>query len=155
MRNRVSTNRLLEKLKAAHGDPQGEAPPEPELELEPLPPIPNKSIDTAHMFFPNITPAINRVEVIQRAVLSYYPNLRMADIKSQRRDAKVVRPRQIAMYLSKVLTMKSLPDIGRRFGGRDHTTVLHAINKVAGLIETDPAVAAEVNAIKDFLGESA
>ncbi len=72
-----------------------------------------------------------RIEDIQRTVARQY-NVSRADLLSARRTANVVRPRQIAMYLAKTLTLRSLPEIGRRFGGRDHTTVLHAVRKIAG-----------------------
>jgi chromosomal replication initiator protein len=72
---------------------------------------------------------------------------------SSRRTANVVRPRQIAMYLAKTLTLRSLPEIGRRFGGRDHTTVLHAVRKIEGLIGKDNALAAEIESLKSQLQE--
>lgn len=70
------------------------------------------------------------VETIQKAVADYY-RIKVADMYSKRRPANIARPRQIAMYLSKELTQKSLPEIGELFGGRDHTTVLHAVRKIA------------------------
>ena len=74
-----------------------------------------------------------KIEDIQRVVARQY-NVSRADLLSSRRTANVVRPRQIAMYLAKTLTLRSLPEIGRRFGGRDHTTVLHAVRKIEGLV---------------------
>jgi chromosomal replication initiator protein len=65
----------------------------------------------------------------------------------------VVRPRQIAMYLAKTLTLRSLPEIGRRFGGRDHTTVLHAVRKIEGLVGNDNMLAEEVELLKRLLQE--
>ena len=70
---------------------------------------------------------------------------------SARRTANVVRPRQVAMYLSKVMTLRSLPEIGRRFGGRDHTTVLHAVRKIEGLTGSDEALREDVRALKSML----
>ena len=70
------------------------------------------------------------VESIQKAVAEYY-RIKVADMYSKRRPANIARPRQIAMYLAKELTQKSLPEIGEQFGGRDHTTVLHAVRKIA------------------------
>ena len=67
-----------------------------------------------------------KIEDIQRVVARQY-NVSRSDLLSSRRTANVVRPRQVAMYLAKTLTLRSLPEIGRRFGGRDHTTVLHAV----------------------------
>ena len=60
----------------------------------------------------------------------------------------MVRPRQVAMYLAKTLTLRSLPEIGRRFGGRDHTTVLHAVRKIEGLVGNDMALAEEIEILK-------
>jgi chromosomal replication initiator protein len=65
----------------------------------------------------------------------------------------VVRPRQIAMYLAKALTLRSLPEIGRRFGGRDHTTVLHAVRKIETLAGSDSALAEEIELLKRLLQE--
>ena len=93
-----------------------------------------------------------RIEDIQRVVARHY-NVSRSDLVSARRTANVVRPRQIAMYLAKMLTLRSLPEIGRRFGGRDHTTVLHAVRKIEGLIGTDIALAAEIEALKGQLQE--
>jgi len=93
-----------------------------------------------------------RIEEIQRIVARHY-NVSRSDLLSARRTANVVRPRQIAMYLAKTLTLRSLPEIGRRFGGRDHTTVLHAVRKIESLIGTDTALAAEIEALKSQLQE--
>jgi chromosomal replication initiator protein len=69
------------------------------------------------------------VENIQKSVADFY-NIKVADMYSKRRPANIAMPRQIAMYLAKELTQKSFPEIGDLFGGRDHTTVLHAVKKV-------------------------
>jgi chromosomal replication initiator protein len=71
-----------------------------------------------------------------------------ADILSQRRTADVVRPRQVAMYLAKTLTLRSFPEIGRRMGGRDHTTVLHGVRKIEQLAAQSPTLADEIAAIR-------
>ncbi|MGC1777349.1 MAG: chromosomal replication initiator protein DnaA [Xanthobacteraceae bacterium] len=88
-----------------------------------------------------------RIEDIQRIVARQY-NVSRADLLSSRRTANVVRPRQVAMYLAKVLTLRSLPEIGRRFGGRDHTTVLHAVRKIENLAGNDSAFAEEIEGLK-------
>jgi chromosomal replication initiator protein len=88
-----------------------------------------------------------RIEDIQRIVARQY-NVSRADLLSSRRTANVVRPRQVAMYLAKILTLRSLPEIGRRFGGRDHTTVLHAVRKIENLAGTDSVLADEIEALK-------
>jgi chromosomal replication initiator protein len=91
-----------------------------------------------------------KIEEIQKLVASHY-NVTRADILSSRRTANVVRPRQIAMYLAKVLTPRSLPEIGRRFGGRDHTTVLHAVRKIEALAKADGKLNEEVDLLKRML----
>ena len=78
----------------------------------------------------------NAIENIQKAVAEYY-KLRISDMLSPRRPRTIVRPRQLAMALCKELTDHSLPEIGSAFGGRDHTTVLHACRKMEELCETD------------------
>ena len=88
-----------------------------------------------------------KIEDIQRVVARQY-NVSRSDLLSSRRTANVVRPRQVAMYLAKTLTLRSLPEIGRRFGGRDHTTVLHAVRKIEGLVGSDMALAEEVEILK-------
>ncbi|HUN13264.1 MAG TPA: DnaA/Hda family protein [Rhabdaerophilum sp.] len=93
-----------------------------------------------------------KIEDIQRLVANHY-NVSRADILSSRRTATVVRPRQIAMYLAKSLTLRSLPEIGRRFGGRDHTTVLHAVRKIEGMVTTDTELAGEIDHLKRMLQE--
>jgi chromosomal replication initiator protein len=93
-----------------------------------------------------------KIEEIQRAVARQY-NVSRSDLLSSRRTANVVRPRQVAMYLAKTLTLRSLPEIGRRFGGRDHTTVLHAVRKIEGLIGSDNALADEIDILKRQLQE--
>jgi len=93
-----------------------------------------------------------KIKAIQRTVARDF-NVSRSDMLSSRRTANVVRPRQIAMYLAKTLTLRSLPEIGRRFGGRDHTTVLHAVRKIEGLTGTDQAVAEEIEMLKRMLND--
>jgi chromosomal replication initiator protein len=93
-----------------------------------------------------------KIEDIQRVVARQY-NVSRADLLSSRRTANVVRPRQVAMYLAKTLTLRSLPEIGRRFGGRDHTTVLHAVRKIENLVNSDSALAEEIELLKRQLQE--
>jgi chromosomal replication initiation ATPase DnaA len=75
----------------------------------------------------------------------------VSSLFAEERTKTVVKTRHIAMYLAKELTPRSLPDIGRRMGGRDHTTVLHGVRKIAALIKSDPGLAAEVAAIRGRL----
>lgn len=93
-----------------------------------------------------------KIEDIQKLVASHF-NVTRADILSSRRTANVVRPRQIAMYLSKILTLRSLPEIGRRFGGRDHTTVLHAVRKIEHMTANDVPLSDEIELLKRMLLE--
>lgn len=87
---------------------------------------------------------------IIRAVCAYF-NVTPLDLYSQRRTANVVLPRQVAMYLGRVLTTCSLPMIARRIGRRDHTTALHSYNKIKSKIEFDPDFAAEIEVIKQSI----
>lgn len=90
------------------------------------------------------------IEEIQRRVAEYY-NVRMADMLSARRARAVARPRQVAMYLSKQLTTRSLPEIGRKFGGRDHTTVIHAVRKIDELCQVDSGLEEDVDLLRRML----
>ncbi len=90
------------------------------------------------------------IDEIQRKVAEHY-NLRLSDMHSARRARAVARPRQVAMYLAKLLTARSLPEIGRKFGGRDHTTVMHAIRKVEELIGDDEQIAQDVEVVRRAL----
>lgn len=91
-----------------------------------------------------------KIEDIQRVVSKHY-NVTKADLLSARRTRTIVRPRQIAMYLAKVMTPRSLPEIGRRFGNRDHTTVLHAVRKIEELAKADYTLAQELELLKRML----
>ncbi len=90
------------------------------------------------------------IEEIQRRVAEYY-NVRLADMLSARRARAVARPRQVAMYLSKHLTTRSLPEIGRKFGGRDHTTVIHAVRKIDELCQVDSGIEEDVDLLRRML----
>jgi chromosomal replication initiator protein len=83
------------------------------------------------------------IDEIQTQVAEHY-RIRKAEMTSARRAREVARPRQVAMYLSKQLTPKSLPDIGRRFGGRDHTTVIHAVRQIEKLRASDSELDADI-----------
>ncbi len=90
------------------------------------------------------------IDEIQRKVAEHY-NIRLTDMHSARRARQVARPRQVAMYLAKQLTARSLPEIGRKFGGRDHTTVMHAVRKIEELITDDAQIAQDVDIVRRAL----
>ena len=90
------------------------------------------------------------IDEIQRKVAEHF-NIRLSDMHSARRARQVARPRQVAMYLSKQLTARSLPEIGRKFGGRDHTTVMHAVRKIEELSNGDASFAQDVEILKRAL----
>jgi chromosomal replication initiator protein len=90
------------------------------------------------------------IEEIQRRVSEHW-NIRLTDMSSARRARNVARPRQVAMYLAKQLTSRSLPEIGRKFGNRDHTTVMHAVQRVTELMERDAAFADDVELLRRML----
>jgi len=91
------------------------------------------------------------IQNIQKTVAEYF-KMRIADLHSKRRNRQITRPRQIAMALAKELTSMSLPEIGDAFGGRDHTTVLHAQRKVQELIATDVRVREDYQNLQRILG---
>ncbi len=95
-----------------------------------------------------------RIEDIQRIVARHY-NVSKTELLSNRRTRTIVKPRQVAMYLSKVMTPRSLPEIGRRFGGRDHTTVLHAVRKIEGLSDNDNTLAQELELLRRLINDQA
>jgi chromosomal replication initiator protein len=98
---------------------------------------------------PNLRGGVERritVDEIQKLTADHF-GLKQSDLLSERRTRSVARPRQVAMWLCKQHTTRSYPDIGRRFGGRDHTTVLHAVKKIEELIATDEQIARDVEAL--------
>ncbi|MDB5442403.1 MAG: dnaA [Phenylobacterium sp.] len=111
------------------------------------PQVANLSLDEAQTILrPHLSCNERRVTVdmIQKTVSEHY-SLKQADLISERRARAVARPRQVAMWLAKQITTRSLPDIGRRFGGRDHTTVLHAVRRIEQLKAEDPQIARDVD----------
>ena len=90
------------------------------------------------------------IEEIQKRVAEHF-NIKLAEMSSARRSRQVARPRQIAMYLAKQLTSRSLPEIGRKFGGRDHTTVMHAVKKVEELKGADQSFSEDVELLRRML----
>ena len=90
------------------------------------------------------------IDEIQKKVAEHF-NIKLADMHSARRSRSVARPRQVAMYLAKQLTARSLPEIGRKFGGRDHTTVMHAVRKIDELCAGDRSFAEDVELLRRML----
>ena len=90
------------------------------------------------------------IDEIQNKVVNYY-NIKIDDLISSRRIRTFARPRQIAMYLAKKFTTRSLPEIGRKFGGRDHTTVIHAVKKIDELKEKDNKIDEDINLISQMI----
>ena len=108
------------------------------------------SIDMAQEVLKDLLRANDRrvtIEEIQKAVVEHYA-IRMADMTSARRSRAVARPRQMAMYLAKQLTPRSLPEIGKKFGGRDHTTVMHAVRQIEKLTAEDSALADDLDVLR-------
>jgi len=112
------------------------------------------SMDIAEMAIADLVgarePRRIKIEDIQKVVASHY-NVSKQDLLSARRTRAIVRPRQIAMYLAKTMTPRSFPEIGKRFGGRDHTTVLHAVRKVEELAAADEVLAQEIELLKRLI----
>jgi len=90
------------------------------------------------------------IEEIQRKVAEHY-NIRLSDMIGPKRLRNIARPRQVAMYLSKQLTPRSLPEIGRRFGGRDHTTIMHGVRKIEELMTTDSQLSDDLQLLRRLL----
>ena len=90
------------------------------------------------------------IDEIQRKVAEHF-NMRVSDMHSERRARAVARPRQVAMFLAKSLTSRSLPEIGKKFGGRDHTTVMHAVKKVEELMASDHSFAEDIELLRRTL----
>ena len=111
------------------------------------------SVETTHEVLRDLLRANDRrvtIEDIQKRVAEHF-NIRLADMHSPRRARAVARPRQVAMYLAKQLTTRSLPEIGRKFGGRDHTTVMHAIKRVEELRQSQGTMAEDLELLKRML----
>jgi chromosomal replication initiator protein len=90
------------------------------------------------------------IEEIQRKVAEHY-NVRLSDLIGPKRQRTIARPRQVAMFLAKQMTTRSLPEIGRRFGGRDHTTIMHGVRKVEELQDADQQLAEDINMLRRLL----
>jgi chromosomal replication initiator protein len=111
------------------------------------------TLETAHEVLHDVLKAFDRrvtIQEIQKKVAEHW-NIKISEMSSARRSRNVARPRQVAMYLAKQLTSKSLPDIGRHFGDRDHTTVMHAVSRVTALMGTDAAFAEDVELLRRML----
>ena len=111
------------------------------------------TLETTQEVLHDLLRANNRrvtIEEIQKRVAEHF-NIRISDMHSARRARSVARPRQVAMYLAKQLTSRSLPEIGRKFGGRDHTTVMHAVKKVDELRDHDTIFAEDVELLRRML----
>lgn len=111
------------------------------------------TLDTAQEVLHDVLRAHDKkvtIDEIQKRVAEHY-NMRLGDMSSSRRARAVARPRQVAMYLAKQLTSRSLPEIGKKFGNRDHTTVMHAVARVTELIGTDAGFAEDVELLKKML----
>lgn len=111
------------------------------------------TLDMAHESLGDLVRVYDRrltIDEIQRKVAEHY-NIRLSDMLSPRRARTIARPRQIAMHLCKELTDKSLPEIGRKFGGRDHTTIMHGVKRIAQLCDEDAALREDVAVLRRSL----
>ena len=90
------------------------------------------------------------IDIIQKKVSSYY-NLLLSDMSSSRRSINIARPRQIAMFLCKELTSHSYPEIGKAFGGKDHTTVIHAVKKIDSMLKIDQKLKKQIFELKEII----
>ena len=111
------------------------------------------TLDSAQEVLQDVLRANNRrvtIEEIQKRVAEHF-NIRLGEMYSARRSRAIARPRQVALYLSKQLTARSLPEIGRQFGGRDHTTVMHAVKKIDELRANDSAFSEDIDLLRRML----
>ncbi len=111
------------------------------------------TIETAQVVLQDLLKSNNKkitIEEIQKKVAEHF-NIRLTDMHSPRRSRSVARPRQIAMYLAKSITSRSLPEIGRKFGGRDHTTVMHAVKKIEELKQEDNNFNEDIELLKRLI----
>ena len=152
-RNIVCSRNLLQALCTVHAPSALDSLPT--LEEAPQEPLRNSEADWWHtMWFGDLVTAQGprrqgppTISLIQSVVAKSF-NLTKLDLISQRRTHNVVLPRQIAMYLAKTLTLRSYPEIGRRFGQRDHTTVISGVRKITARCVSDPAFAMTIEALK-------
>ena len=111
------------------------------------------TVETAQVVLQDLLKSNNRkvtIEEIQKKVAEHF-NIRLTDMHSPRRSRSVARPRQVAMYLAKSITTRSLPEIGRKFGGRDHTTVMHAVKKIEELKQEDSNFNEDIELLKRLI----
>lgn len=111
------------------------------------------TVETAQVVLQDLLKSSNKkitIEEIQKKVADHY-NIRLTDMHSPRRSRSVARPRQVAMYLAKSITSRSLPEIGRKFGGRDHTTVMHAVKKIEELKHDDNNFSEDIELLKRLI----
>ena len=132
--NKLACKRLLERLEKYHSDEDADLPPEP--------------IVIAKCDDDDLPPRSMMMSRIQYAVCRHF-KVKRNDLCSARRFAKIVLPRQVGYYLARELTSLSMPTIGRKFGGRDHTTVLSGTRKIAHMISSDPEFAATIHELEE------
>lgn len=124
---------------------------QPAIVAEPEPDPPKRHWFWMISDFPTVTPPIRK---IQHTCCEFY-DIDFVEMISIRRQAILVRARQVGMFLCKTLTTRSLPEIGRKFGNRDHTTVLYAVNKIAKLESQDNKLAGEINSLRERIRSAA
>lgn len=146
--NRAGSRKLLMALVYHHGTNANMSPPKGWVKREPEPP---KVVFRSEKDIANDVDPL-KVEEIKRQACSYF-GISMLELINARRATVSVRPRQIAMLMCKRFTARSYPEIGRRFGGRDHTTVLHAIRRIEAMCKTDWLVAYDVAHLESSLGK--
>lgn len=156
--NVVGCTALLERLRIFHGG-QTEGTPEPDL-VDLVPAVTRRTQvqqknQSEARFIRYLTDEVGKkfptVAEIKHVVATHF-DVTPVNLDSRSRKANFVWPRQLAMYLCHVMTVRSLPDIGRRFGGRDHTTALHAIRKIEKMVAENPAICDLVRELREQIG---
>lgn len=155
--SQIEANERSKRFRAAIAKRAAEISPEAQLRAlpaerrRPLPPIPNSAIaEAAAIVFPEW---VNEIVKIRYAVAKEWGISRI-DLTSARRTRNVTVPRQVGMFLCRKLTRRSFPEIGRGFGDRDHTTAIHAVQVIEGMIAKDEQFKARVYALAESLGGS-
>lgn len=150
-KNAHSCNALLSRLMKHHSEAIAKPAPVIIIESVPAPAVQSEIIPQPVLKGEDAPePKLPSVQEIKICVAQHF-KLLPRELESPRRFAKIVLPRQIAFYLARKLTNRSLPDIGRRFGGKDHTTILHACKKMEQRMEEDPLLAQTVRCLEEQL----
>lgn len=148
-RSREGSDELLELLRLHHPEYTPIQPKKVELKPEPVAAAPEPKVVPLPVALPEPTESdpLPSISLIISETAKFY-NIEKVDFVSARRTRAIARPRQVAMYLAKTMTLRSLPEIGRRFGDRDHTTILHGVRKTTARLLSEDRLQDEIEVLK-------